>query len=163
MRYHDITKDDMKNGSGLRGVLWVSGCEHKCPGCHNPITWDIDDGLIFDEAAKQEIFCELEKPYVSGITFSGGDPLHTQNRAEVGALICEIKQKFPKKTVWLYTGYNYDNVWTLDFMDKIDVLIDGRYDEELRDTKLHWRGSANQRVIDMQKTRAEGKIVLYCG
>ncbi|MBE7026372.1 MAG: anaerobic ribonucleoside-triphosphate reductase activating protein [Ruminococcaceae bacterium] len=163
MRYHDITTDDMKNGSGLRVVLWVSGCEHKCPGCHNPVTWDINDGLLFDDAAKSELFSELEKSYISGVTFSGGDPLHTQNRKEVGELICEIKEKFPKKTIWLYTGYNYDNIWTLDFMDKIDVLVDGRYDEELRDTKLHWRGSANQRVIDIKKTISEGKIVLYCG
>ena len=163
MRYHDITTDDMKNGSGLRVVLWVSGCEHRCPGCHNQVTWDINDGLVFDDAAKAELFSELEKSYISGVTFSGGDPLHTQNREEVGALICEIKEKFPTKTIWLYTGYNYDNIWTLDFMDKIDVLVDGRYDEELRDTKLHWRGSANQRVIDIKKTISEGKIVLYCG
>ena len=108
MRYHDITTDDMKNGSGLRVVLWVSGCEHKCPGCHNPVTWDINDGLVFDDAAKLELFSELEKSYISGVTFSGGDPLHTQNREEVGKLICEIKEKFPKKTIWLYTGYNYD-------------------------------------------------------
>ncbi len=163
MRYHDITKDDMKNGSGLRVVLWVSGCEHMCKGCQNPITWDINDGLIFDDEAKKELFDEIEKPYISGVTFSGGDPLHIQNRGEIGKLICEIKEKFPDKTIWLYTGYNYDNICALDFISKIDVLVDGRYDEELRDTKLHWRGSANQRVIDIPKTVKSGKIVLYCG
>ena len=100
MRYHNITKDDMLNGDGLRVVLWVAGCEHHCPNCQNPVTWDINGGLEFDEAAKKEIFDELEKNYVSGITFSGGDPLHTQNRKDVGALIEEIKEKFPNKTIW---------------------------------------------------------------
>ena len=94
MRYHNITKDDMLNGDGLRVVLWVAGCEHHCPNCQNPVTWDINGGLEFDEVAKKEIFDELEKNYVSGITFSGGDPLHTQNRKDVGALIEEIKEKF---------------------------------------------------------------------
>ena len=94
MRYHNITKDDMLNGDGLRVVLWVAGCEHHCPNCQNPVTWDINGGLEFDEAAKKEIFDELEKNYVSGLTFSGGDPLHTQNRKDVGALIEEIKEKF---------------------------------------------------------------------
>ena len=84
----------MLNGDGLRVVLWVAGCEHHCPNCQNPVTWDINGGLEFDEAAKKEIFDELEKNYVSGITFSGGDPLHTQNRKDVGALIEEIKEKF---------------------------------------------------------------------
>ena len=96
MRYHNITKDDMLNGDGLRVVLWVAGCEHHCPNCQNPVTWDINGGLEFDEAAKKEIFDELEKNYVSGITFSGGDPLHTQNRKDVGALIEEIKEKFSR-------------------------------------------------------------------
>ena len=162
MRYHDITKDDMKNGSGLRVVLWVSGCEHHCPGCHNPVTWDIDDGLEFDEAAKAELFGELAKPYISGVTFSGGDPLHKQNREEVGALICEIKERFPDKTVWIYTGYEYGDIASLPFLDKVDVLVDGRFIEAQKDTKLHWRGSANQKVIDMKKTREIGEIVLYC-
>ena len=107
MRYHNITKDDMLNGDGLRVVLWVAGCEHHCPNCQNPVTWDINGGLEFDEAAKKEIFDELEKNYVSGITFSGGDPLHTQNRKDVGALIEEIKEKFPNKTLWIYRGYDW--------------------------------------------------------
>lgn len=90
MRYHNITKDDMKNGDGLRVVLWLSGCSHKCPGCHNPITWDPNDGLLFDDAAKKEIFDQLDKDYISGITFSGGDPLHEANYEEVGKLIFGI-------------------------------------------------------------------------
>ena len=86
MRYHDITKDDMKNGDGLRVVLWVAGCSHHCAGCQNPVTWDPEGGLLFDEAAKAEIFEQLERDYISGITFSGGDPLYEGNRNEVTEL-----------------------------------------------------------------------------
>ena len=95
MRYHNITKDDMLNGDGLRVVLWVAGCDHCCKGCQNPMTWDPDGGLLFDDAAKAEIFEQLEKPYIEGITFSGGDPLHCANRDGVKALAKEIKQKYP--------------------------------------------------------------------
>ena len=104
MRYHNITKDDMLNGDGLRVVLWVAGCDHCCKGCQNHVTWDPDGGLPFDEAAKQEIFDQLDKSYISGITFSGGDPLHNANRLGVRALINEIKEKYPDKTIWVYTG-----------------------------------------------------------
>lgn len=101
MQYHNITKDDMLNGDGLRVVLWVAGCGHACPGCHNPITWDENGGLPFDEAAKEEIFTELAKDYVSGVTFSGGDPLYPANREQVGALAREVHARFPEKTIWL--------------------------------------------------------------
>lgn len=94
MYYHDITKDDMKNGEGLRVVLWVSGCNHKCEGCQNPITWNPNDGVLFDEAAKAELYAQLEKTYISGITFSGGDPLYDANREEVTALAKEIAERF---------------------------------------------------------------------
>ena len=105
MRYHNITKDDMLNGDGLRVVLWVAGCNHGCKGCHNPITWDIHGGIPFDEAAKQEIFAEMEKEHIAGLTFSGGDPLHPENRAEVTALARELRTKYPEKTLWMYTGF----------------------------------------------------------
>ena len=97
MRYHDITKDDMKNGDGLRVVLWVAGCGHCCEGCQNPVTWDPEGGLLFDSAAKAEIFDQLDKPYISGITFSGGDPLHPANKGDVRRLMREIKQKYPEE------------------------------------------------------------------
>ena len=93
MQYHNITKDDMLNGDGLRVVLWVAGCGHACPGCHNPITWDAEGGLLFDQAAKAELFTELGKDYISGITFSGGDPLFPGNREEISELCREIRQK----------------------------------------------------------------------
>lgn len=94
----------MLNGDGLRVVLWVAGCNHCCKECQNPITWDPDGGLLFDESAKQEIFEQLEKPYISGITFSGGDPMHPVNRADVRELMSEIREKYPTKTIWMYTG-----------------------------------------------------------
>ncbi len=160
MRYHNITKDDMLNGDGLRVVLWVSGCEHKCLGCQNPVTWDINDGLEFDDAAKEEIFTELSKDYITGITFSGGDPLHTRNRADIGKLVDEISEKFPDKTIWIYTGYEWQDVKDLPFMNKVDVLVDGRFVQPLLDVRLPWRGSSNQKVIDAKKSIELGKIVL---
>ena len=161
MRYHNITKDDMLNGDGLRVVLWVAGCEHRCPECQNPVTWDINGGLEFDEAAKQELFCELDKDYISGITLSGGDPLHHANRADITALIDEIKEKYPKQTIWMYTGYSWKDVKDLPCVRKTDVLVDGRYIKELRDVNLPWRGSTNQNVIDVGESILLGKIVLH--
>lgn len=162
MRYHNITKDDMLNGDGLRVVLWVSGCSHCCRECHNPITWDPNGGLLFDEAAKQEIFTELARDYISGITFSGGDPLYYSNRLDVSKLIREIREKFPEKTIWLYTGFLWETIDSLEVMKDIDVLVDGEFEVEKKDTKLHWRGSSNQRVIDVPASRAAGKIILHC-
>ncbi len=162
MRYHNITHDDMLNGAGLRVVLWVSGCEHRCYNCHNKITWDIDNGLIFDDKAKKEIFDALEKDYIKGITFSGGDPLHKQNREEIFNLIKEIKEKFKDKDIWLYTGYTWEEINDLDVLQYIDVLVDGKYIEELSNEELEWRGSSNQRVIDVKKTLLEDKIIYYC-
>ena len=98
LRYHNITKDDMLNGDGLRVVLWTAGCGHHCPGCQNPVTWDPCGGLVFDDAAKAELFEELEKPYISGITYSGGDPLYPGSRDEITALSAEVPKKFPGKT-----------------------------------------------------------------
>ena len=161
MRYHNITKDDMLNGDGLRVVLWVAGCSHGCKNCHNPITWDICGGIPFDEAAKDEIFEQLRESYIAGITFSGGDPFHMQNRGEVCELIHEIHEKFPEKTIWLYTGYMWEEVKDLPNVELIDVLVDGKFVEELKDANLHWKGSSNQRVIDVKKTFASGDVILH--
>ena len=161
MRYHNITHDDMLNGDGLRVVLWVAGCTHHCPECQNPITWDIEGGVPFDEAAHDEVMADLEKDYVSGITFSGGDPLHPENRADVEALIREIKEKYPRKTIWLYTGFVWDKIRQLPFISLIDVIVDGPFEIAKRDVKLHWRGSSNQRVINVKETLRLGQIVLW--
>ncbi len=166
MRYHNITKDDMLNGDGLRVVLWVAGCSHCCKECQNPLTWDPDGGLPFDGNAKQEIFAQLDKPYISGITFSGGDPLHSANRLDVRSLMEEIKKKYPHKTIWLYTGDKWEDVLHYPMMKYVDVLVDGEFKIDLKDVKLLWKGSSNQRVIDVQKSLEQTDPmvpVLHCG
>ncbi|MCM1136834.1 MAG: anaerobic ribonucleoside-triphosphate reductase activating protein [Clostridium sp.] len=167
MRYHNITKDDMLNGDGLRVVLWVSGCSHCCKSCHNPITWDPAGGLFFDHKARQEVFEQLEKPYISGITFSGGDPLHAANRPDVRKLVKEIKERYPDKTIWLYTGDLWENICEDSMMQYVDVLVDGEFQIDKKDVKLLWKGSSNQRVIDVQKTLGQPEgcrtPVLHCG
>ena len=161
MNYHNITKDDMLNGDGLRVVLWVAGCSHGCPGCHNPITWDVNGGLPFTDAEKAEIFEELSHDYISGITFSGGDPLHPANRDAVGALLEEVKEAYPEKTIWLYTGYLWEEIRDLPFISLIDVIVDGRFIQKQKENTLKWKGSRNQRVIDVKKTLETGEIVLH--
>ena len=166
MRYHNITKDDMLNGDGLRVVLWVAGCSHCCKECQNPITWDPDGGILFDEAAKNELFTELAKPYISGITFSGGDPLHSANRLDVRNLMAQIRQEFPDKTIWLYTGDVWENILHYPILQYVDVLVDGEFKVGEKDVKLLWRGSKNQRVIDVQKSLKQTDQtvpVLHCG
>lgn len=161
MNYHNITKDDMLNGDGLRVVLWVAGCSHCCKECHNPITWNPNDGLKFDESAKQEIFNELEKDYIHGITFSGGDPIHKANVEGVTQLAKEIREKYPSKTIWLYTGYVWEEVKAMEVVQYLNVLVDGEFIVEKKNVNLHWVGSANQRVIDVQETLKKGKIVYH--
>ena len=161
MRYHNITKDDMLNGDGLRAVLWVAGCTHKCKGCHNPVTWDIEGGIPFDDAAKEELFEAIKPDYISGVTFSGGDPLHPANHVEVAVLAKEIKETFPNKTIWLYTGFFWNESKTLDVVNYCFVIVDGPFVQEEFDGKLHRKGSKNQRVIDVQETLRRKEIVLY--
>ena len=156
----------MLNGDGLRVVLWVSGCNHCCKECQNPITWDPNGGLAFDEAARQEIFEQLDKSYISGITFSGGDPLHPANRHDVRAFMAEIKEKYPDKTIWLYTGYEWKDIWHYPMMKYVDVVVDGEYVAECRDLKLLWKGSSNQKVINVQETLKKTDPltpILHCG
>jgi anaerobic ribonucleoside-triphosphate reductase activating protein len=181
MNYHNITYPDMLNGDGLRVVLWLSGCSHHCKCCQNPQTWDAKSGIPFDEKAKEELFRELEKDYISGITLSGGDPLHNNNVREVYQLLQKIKNKYPEKTIWIYTGYTIEEImhinksffdWTNltqtdDYRKAIiedfcDVLVDGRYIEEKKDTALKWRGSSNQRVLNVLESLRQNKVVLYC-
>ena len=163
MRYHNITHDDMLNGDGLRVVLWVAGCDHCCKGCQNPTTWDPEGGLLFDEAAKEEIFEQLDKSYISGLTFSGGDPLFSANRTAVRQLAEEVCAKYPDKTIWLYTGFTWEAVRNDPVMQYVDVLVDGEFQQETFDANLLWKGSANQRVIDVPKSLQQEKVVLHCG
>ena len=174
MFYHNILHDDMRNGEGLRVVLFVSGCDHHCENCQNPQTWVKDSGIEFDLAAKEEIFEQLNKEYINGITFSGGDPLHKNNLQCIFELCKEIKAKFPTKTIWIYTGYTWDYIFdTVNTVDvfgnqtrqeiikQCDVLVDGRYEEDKRSPNLPWVGSSNQRVIDVQQTLEKGEIILW--
>lgn len=146
MRYHNITKCDLKNGDGIRVALWVSHCEHKCKGCHNPQTWDSNSGILFDRSAEDELLYELNKDYVDGITFTGGDPLSRINREEILELMIKIKKLYPSKTIWCYTGYEYKEIENLEHMKYIDVLVDGKFVEELSKPSPKWCGSSNQKI-----------------
>ena len=165
----------MLNGLGLRVVLWLSGCNHNCYNCQNPQTHDCNSGIPFDLSAKEEIFKELEKDYVNGITFSGGDPLNENNVFELLNLIVEIKEKFKSKDVWIYSGYTWEELFNNIELDELvttsisdvrkniiklsDVFVDGRYLEHLKDKNYKWAGSRNQRIIDVKKTLCLDKIV----
>lgn len=154
MNYHKIEKTSIANGEGIRVVLWISGCSLQCRGCHNPETWNINSGKPFDENAKNELFEALDKPYIQGITFSGGHPLEDENLLDVYNLLAEIRKRFPEKDVWLYTGYKLEHILNPDtnsdyrkrIVDMCDVVVDGRYIESLRDITLRFRGSSNQNV-----------------
>ena len=148
MNYHNITKCDMLNGEGVRVVLWVSGCVHACPNCHNQQTWNPSSGIPFDNDAIQEIYAELDNPYVDGITFSGGDPLHPLNYNTILWLCTQIKLKYPNKNIWLYTGYSLDTVKLIysDILEYVDVLVDGTFIEKLKSPDKHWVGSSNQKI-----------------
>lgn len=165
MNYHNITYPDMNNGDGLRVVLWLSGCSHCCSGCQNPQTWDVNSGILFDKQAEKELFEALDKSYISGITLSGGDPLHENNLQDVLNLVNKIRLLLPKKTIWLYTGYTLEecveNATRRQIISKCDVLVDGKYIDSQRDITLRWRGSSNQRVIDVKKSLLKGEIVLH--
>ncbi len=183
--FHDISKDDMNNGDGLRVVLWMSGCNHRCPGCQNPETWSSSSGIPYTMESEIELFDYLSKPWIDGITFSGGDPMFPGNREAVRTIIKKMKSLYPEKTVWLYTGYSLkrsDDSWffedecpwlkehdmfTIDWLDQIDVIVDGPFDQNVRKIDLekkfdpYWCGSSNQRVIDVQESLFLKKIVLY--
>ena len=156
MNYHNITKDDMLNGEGLRTVLWVAGCNHKCPGCQNPVTWDPKGGLPFDEKAKNELFSYLDCEYCSGLTLSGGDPLYPQSRWDILALLRDFRLRYlDSKTVWIYTGYRMNELLLNalnknnpihDILKLTDVIVDGPYLELERNTKRLWVGSDNQLI-----------------
>lgn len=151
MNYHKISKLDMLNGEGLRVVLWVSGCSHHCKGCHNPQTWDINSGIKFDDNAMQTILEYLDNDYIKGITFTGGDPLNENNRQTIKEISEIIKDKFPNKDQWLYTGYTYEEIISSEELNKcienIDILVDGKFEIDKKDEALEWAGSSNQNII----------------
>lgn len=155
----------MLNGDGLRVVLWVSGCEHHCKGCQNPLTWDANDGIEFTTRELKEICNELLKPHVAGITLSGGDPLHPANRHDVKLVEKWIRRWSPDKTIWIYTGYTWEDILKneelLHVVCLADVLVDGKFNNKLADKQYHWAGSTNQRVINVRESLRKGKVVLH--
>ena len=175
MNYHNITYPDMNNGDGLRVVLWLSGCSHHCFNCQNHQTWDINSGIPFDESAKEELFRELGKDYISGLTLSGGDPLHEANLDGVLDLVNEIRLLFPNKSIWVYSGYRWSEIFndevflTKDCADwkrreivkQCTVMVDGRYIDSQRNPSKKWAGSDNQHVIDIQQSLQKGEVVLW--
>ena len=170
MKYIYISYPDVNNGIGLRVTLWLSGCSHHCYRCQNPQTWDYDFGKYLEEKDRKRIFEILNKEYIDGITFSGGDPLYEYNVAELTGLIYEIKKNLPNKTIWLYTGFTWEDIFDKEENDLIntfrkeiikmcDVVVDGEYVDKLRDITLPWRGSKNQRVILVKESLEAGKVI----
>jgi anaerobic ribonucleoside-triphosphate reductase activating protein len=173
MNYLGIDKSSISNGPGVRVVLWVAGCTLHCKGCQNPESWDFCAGKLFDESSKQALFKALNKSYISGISISGGHPLEYENLPDIYDLIKEIKTKFPEKDVWLYTGYTlsindfdttvdicWDNGLLKNYiLAMCDVVVDGPYIEEQRNITLKFRGSKNQRLINVKETLKQNRIV----
>ena len=171
--YHQIRTDDMLNGDGLRVVLFLSGCNHHCENCHNIEAWDECSGYPLTSEACADIIAELKKDYISGITFSGGDPLHPNNVDLVNSLIAYIRTHFPDKTIWLYTGYTLEDIYRsaddscsetmkrLNIVMSVDVLVDGKFEQALADVNYPWAGSTNQRIIDIPNSLKAQQIILY--
>lgn len=160
MRYNTIRQLDIANGNGCRVSIFIQGCEFFCKGCFNTVARDFEGGKEFTEET-MSLLLELAKPdYISGISVLGGEPLHPRNRADVLNLIRRFKQTYPNKTVWLWTGYSIEEVFDDLISSEIDVIVDGRFVEELKDLRLKYRGSSNQRVIDLQTTIKTGDLIL---
>ena len=154
-----IEKNNQINGDGLRCVIWCAGCSHHCPHCHNPETWDPNVGKPAGDWVYKALKEQLDKDEISGVTFSGVVVTYTANREAGTEIMKWIKKNYPNKTIWVYTGFLYEDISDLEMMNYIDVLIDGPYVEDLNPGrgKLLWRGSSNQRIIDVKKIR-EGSL-----
>ena len=165
MNYIKITKNDIANGIGIGCVLWVSGCDIHCKNCHNQSTWDFNSGQPFTEDTMQEILLTLTKPYISRFTMSGGHPLDPQNAPKVLEIVKRVKMVFPNKDIWIYSGYVWEDIIKDETLREIlkytDVLVDGAYIDELRDISLAFKGSSNQRIIDVPKSLEQNKVILW--
>lgn len=163
MRYNTIRQLDIANGPGVRVSLFVQGCTFNCPGCFNTVARDFEGGTEFTEQT-MELLLELAKPaHISGLSILGGEPLHFRNSAEVLKLARRFKKVYPEKTIWLWTGFSIEDVLELLVDSGIDVVVDGLFKEELKDLRLKYCGSSNQRVIDLKETLRTGDIILYEG
>lgn len=170
MYYATIKKYDVANGPGVRVSLFVSGCTHHCKNCFNSEAWDFKYGNVFTEETIEEIIEALDKSYIEGLSLLGGEPFELSNQEGILPLIKEVKKKFPNKTIWAYSGYLYDeyllplsrkNDTTRTILENIDVLVDGKFVEELKNPRLLFRGSSNQRIIDVQESLKQDKVVIH--
>lgn len=161
MNYASINKTDIANGPGVRVSLFVSGCRRHCQGCFNPQAWDFQYGIPFTQAAEQELLQALSPGYIAGLSILGGEPAEPENYAEVSRLCRLVKETYPEKSIWVYTGFRYEDLEESVAMRYIDVLVDGQFVESQKDLTLSFRGSKNQRLIDAQKTRRLGSVQLF--
>ena len=163
-----INKEDAANGPGIRLSLFVSGCTNHCKGCFSPETWNFDYGYEYTDTVEDMLINELKKPYYEGLTILGGEPFEPSNQEVLVGLIRRVKRELPEKTIWMFSGNTYDDLSDASFrkhtdvtdeiFDTIDVLVDGPFDIERRDVTLAFRGSSNQRIVDMKKTRKTGSV-----
>ena len=172
MYYAAIKKSDIANGEGVRTTLFVSGCRNRCEGCFQPETWAFDYGEPFTETVAEEIFLTFKNPVIKGLTILGGEPMEPENQEVLLPFLREFKQRFPDRDVWLYTGNLYEELFgehekhlpiTEELLSYVDILVDGRFIKEEHRLGLRFRGSLNQRIIDMNKTRERGEIVIWDG
>ncbi len=175
MYYGAIKKFDIANGEGIRVSLFVSGCRNRCKNCFQPDTWAFDYGKPFDKAAEDIIFSALANPSVRGLTVLGGEPMEPENQRALLPFLKKVRQAYPDKNIWLYTGNTYEELTsecgsgpkaldiTSELISYVDILVDGRYEEEKKSLGLRFRGSSNQRIIDIKKTSDAGKIVIWDG
>ena len=170
MRYGAIKKRDIANGIGLRVVLFVSGCTHHCKGCFQPETWSFDYGQDYTKATEDEIIEALRPSFIDGLTLLGGEPFEPQNQAELIKLLRRVRTELPEKTIWAFSGYTFEELTgesrarcqvTDEMLSMVDVLVDGEFVEEKRNISLQFRGSENQRLIDVPSTLANGQIVWW--
>lgn len=170
MYYSKIKTNDISNGPGLRTSIYVSGCRNYCKGCFNKETWDFKYGQPFTKQTLNQLLETLNNPYIKGITILGGEPLEPENQEEVLNIILQIKKNYKDKTIWLFTGYTLEEqikFWcdtlahTQKILKNIDVIVDGKFEEQLKDISLGFRGSSNQRIIDMKQTMKQKKIILH--
>ena len=155
MNYAVLKKFDIANGPGVRVSLFVSGCRHHCKNCFNREAWDFDFGKPFTEETEKEILAELDKDYITGLSLLGGEPFEPENRAALTELLKKVKDKYPQKPVWCYTGFELEQLTdptALKMLSLIDVLVDGKFVEELKSPDLIFRGSSNQRILDIKKS-----------
>ena len=160
MRYNLIRKMDISNGPGVRVSIFMQGCSFHCKNCFNQETWDFEGGKEFTDDTINKVLELCNKPEVKGLSILGGEPMHPTNIEGTTKLAKAFKEKYPEKTIWTWTGFKYEDIKDKDVFNYIDVLIDGQYKDELHDPTLKWKGSSNQRVIDIKKSKKENKICL---